>query len=68
MRLEQLYNIVEVYKSRSMSQAAKNLFISQPSLSASVAALEEELGRKLFIRSSTGVTPTEYGEKNRSDC
>ena len=42
MRLEQLMQIVEIDHQRSLSQAAKRLFISQPSLSISVNNLEEE--------------------------
>lgn len=63
MRIEQLRNIIEVSQTRSMSKAAKNLYISQPSLSASISALEEELGLKLFNRSSSGVVPTAAGNE-----
>lgn len=63
MRLEQLMQIVEIDYQRSLSQAAKRLFISQPSLSISVNNLEEELGFKIFHRSNTGVTPTDLGQE-----
>lgn len=63
MRLEQLQQIVEIDYQRSLSQAAKGLFISQPSLSISVNNLEEELGFKIFHRSNVGVTPTDLGQE-----
>lgn len=63
MRLEQLMQIVEIDHQRSLSQAAKRLFISQPSLSISVNNLEEELGFKIFHRSNTGVIPTDLGQE-----
>lgn len=62
MRLEQFYYVVEVAKSRSISRAAKQLFISQPSLSAAISNFEEELNTKIFIRSLKGVEPTENGK------
>ena len=41
--------IYEVYKERSFSKAAANLYISQPSLSAAVKKVEEKIGSKLYI-------------------
>ena len=43
MTLQQLRYVVEIAREGSMSRAARNLLISQPSLSASIARLEEEL-------------------------
>lgn len=63
MRLEQLKYVIEIYHTHSLSQAAKNLALSQPSLSNALAALEEEWGVKLFHRLTTGVIPTEAGER-----
>ena len=63
MRLEQLKYVAEIYHTHSLSQAAKNLSLSQPSLSNALAALEEEWGVKLFHRLTTGVIPTEEGER-----
>ena len=63
MRLEQLKYVLEIYHTHSLSQAAKNLSLSQPSLSNALAALEEEWGLKLFHRLATGVIPTEDGER-----
>lgn len=46
----------------NISQAAKELFISQPAISKSIQKLEENLGTILFHRSSRGVTLTPDGE------
>lgn len=62
MRIEQLQSFVEVASSKSISIAAENLFITQPSLSRSMKLLEEELNLTLFIRSSDGVRLTEEGK------
>ena len=43
--------IYEVYKERSFSKAAANLYISQPSLSAAVKKVEEKIGAPIFDRS-----------------
>lgn len=63
MRLEQLYHIIDVSQSKSISLAAERSFISQPAISASISKLEVELGVTLFNRTSQGVTPTELGEQ-----
>lgn len=62
MRLDQLKYVLEIYHTHTLSQAAKNLSLSQPSLSNALAALEDEWGVKLFHRLTTGVIPTEEGE------
>lgn len=61
MTLNQLKYIIAVSKENSLNDAAKKLFISQPSLSASVRSLEEELGFDVFIRSKSGITLTTKG-------
>ena len=53
--------VYEVYKEKSFSKAAKNLFISQPSLSANVKRIEDKIGSPLFDRSVSPVRPTECG-------
>src|SRR5512138_3601145 len=50
-----------VAQSRKVSTAAKLLHLSQPAVTAQVRALEEECGRSLLVRSSKGVTPTDWG-------
>lgn len=51
----------KVFQYGSFSRAAKALFISQPSLSATVARLEGELGFKIFYRDTTPLTLTPEG-------
>lgn len=54
--------VYEVYKEGSFSKAAKNLYISQPALSAYIKKIETELGVPLFDRSITPIHLTEPGE------
>lgn len=54
--------IYEVYKEKSFSQAAKNLFISQPALSACIKKTETEIGLQIFDRNSLPIRLTEAGE------
>lgn len=63
MRLEQFQYVVEIAKCRSMSKAAKQLFLSQPALSTSISNLETEVGFQIFQRSFQGVALTEQGER-----
>ncbi len=55
--------VYEVYKERSFSKAAKNLFISQPSLSAAVKKAEQKIGFPIFDRSSSPIRLTELGKE-----
>src|SRR6266542_840810 len=50
-----------VAQARKISSAAKLLHLSQPAVTAQIRALEEECGRALLLRSSRGVTPTDWG-------
>ena len=54
--------VYEVYKEKSISRAAHNLYISQPSLSARIIKIEEELGTPIFDRSTSPLRLTEFGE------
>lgn len=63
MTLQQLQYLMEVYRTGSVSQAAKNLYLAQSSLSASISALEKELGFSIFIRSKNGMMPTVQGAR-----
>ena len=58
MTFQQLQYLLEVSRTGSISGAAKNLFLAQSSVSASISNLEEELGFPIFIRSKKGVIPT----------
>lgn len=55
--------VYEVYKEKSFSKAAKNLYISQPSLSATVKRIEKKIGFPIFDRSITPICLTEYGQR-----
>ena len=61
MTLTELKYIVAVAEERHLGRAAERSFVSQPSLSASVKNLEEELGVTLFERGKRGVFLTEAG-------
>ena len=53
---------VATAESASVSEAARKLFVSQPAVSAEIAALESALSVKLFFRSNRGVTLTPEGQ------
>ena len=63
MTLQQLRYVIEVAKSRSISKAAQELFISQPSLSNAIKELERELGITLFSRTNKGIAMTPKGSE-----
>ena len=63
MTLTELKYVVAVAEARHFGHAAERCFVSQPSLSASVKNLEEELGVTLFERGKRGVFLTEAGEQ-----
>ena len=60
MTLQQLRYIVTIVNCGSISEAAKQLFITQPSLSNAVKELEKEMGISIFNRSSKGIAPVSY--------
>ncbi len=57
-----LRDFLAVAKTGSLSRAARDLKISQPTLSRRVAALEEQLGTRLFVRTPRGLLLTDDGE------
>lgn len=61
MTLNQLKYIVELSKDSSINEAAKKLFISQPSLTASLKSLEQEVGFEIFSRTKSGISLTDQG-------
>ena len=63
MTLQQLQQIITIADSGSMNEAAKKMFISQPSLSAAVKELEKEIGISIFVRSNRGIVITPEGEE-----
>ncbi len=63
MTLTQLRYAIAIAEEKSMNKAAKRLFVSQPSLSASIKDLEEQVGVVLFYRSNRGIMVTPQGEE-----
>lgn len=58
MTYKDILYVVSTYEARSISEAAKSLYISQSALSQSIRKLEDELGMPLFIRTSSRLEPT----------
>ena len=63
MQIKQLEAFVQVVKLKSFSKAADSIFLSQPSISAYISSLEDELGVTLIIRSTKEIYPTEAGKR-----
>ena len=63
MTLQQLQQVITIAESRSMNEASRKLFVTQPNLSAVVRELEEETGITLFLRSNRGIVLTQEGEE-----
>ncbi len=63
MTLQQLRQVIAVADSGSMNEAAKHLYITQPSLSAAIKELEKEIGIEIFLRSNRGIVTTAEGEE-----
>lgn len=63
MTLTQCKYAVTVAEAGSMNEAARLLFISQPSLSAAIRELEDETGTELFLRTNRGIALTPEGEE-----
>ena len=63
MTLTQLRYAITVANSSSMNEAARKLYISQPSLTTSIKDLESEFGIEIFSRTNKGVILTSDGEE-----
>ena len=61
MELYQLKTFVAIAREGNLTRAAESVFTSAPAVSAQLKALEDELGVKLFERTSRGMTPTDAG-------
>lgn len=61
MALQQLRYLIAVAEKGSITEAAKSLFISQPSLSNAIREVEQSIGFRIFNRHRTGVTLTAKG-------
>ena len=62
MTLQQLRYAIGIAESSSFNKAAKNLYVSQPSLTAAIHDLETEIGITIFNRTNRGVSLTSEGE------
>ena len=63
MTLQQLKYVITVAEKGTVSEAAKTLFISQPSLTNAIKELENELQIEIFIRTNKGVIVSNEGEE-----
>ena len=63
MNLKQLESFSYIIETRSFSQAASKLYLTQPTISSHIALLEKELNCQLLIRTTKDVSPTEDGKK-----
>lgn len=63
MNLPQLHYFMKLAELQHYTKAAKELYISQPSLSDSIASLEQELGISLFQKKGRNVKLTKYGQE-----
>lgn len=68
MTLQQIKYVITVSEKGSMNKAAEELYLSQPTLTASIHELEKELGITIFIRTSRGVFPTSEGQEFLNDA
>lgn len=61
MELRVLRYFLEVAREENITHAAQHLHVSQPTLSRQLKELEDELGKKLFVRSNYSIKLTEEG-------
>ena len=61
MEIRVLRYFLEIAREGNMSRAAERLHVTQPTLSKQMKNLEQELGKKLFMRGSTSVSLTDEG-------
>ena len=62
IEMRQLEVFMAIWKTKSFSLAAKSLYLTQPTISGHIKALEDLLGVQLFHRSVREITPTKAGE------
>lgn len=63
MTFQQLQYLLAINRTGSVSQAAKELFVTQSSVSIALASLESELNCRIFVRSTQGLTLTPEGRQ-----
>ena len=66
MNLKQLEAFVQVAEGGSFSKAAKQLFLTQPTISAHISSLEKELNARLFVRNTKEVKLSDDGKDVRN--
>lgn len=62
MTLQQLKYVIKIAETGTISDAAKELFVSQPSLTKSLRELEKEIGISVFNRTNKGISISKDGE------
>ena len=62
MQIEQLRYFQKVAECGSMNKAAKELFCTQPAISAAIKAIEKELGMPIMERTANGIEITPFGK------
>ena len=62
MEIRELRYIAEIAKTKHMSTAANNLYISQPALHKTLRKVESELGTELFYKNKSDLIPTDTGK------
>lgn len=62
MDVRMLRYVLEIYRTKNLTKAAANLYISQPALSKAIKKLEGELGMALFYREGSSLLPTDAAE------
>ena len=63
MNLKQIEAFVKIANNQSFSQTAKEMYLTQPTVSAAIKNLEDELDIPLFVRSTRGVEMTEGAQQ-----
>lgn len=63
MEFKQLQSFVEVVNHQSFTKAAEKTFVSQPTISAHIGQLEEELGKRLILRTTKNIELTPMGKE-----
>lgn len=63
LTLQKMRYLVSVAENGSITKAARNLFVSQPSLTKTIHEIEDEIGFPIFDRTRTGIRTTRNGEE-----
>ena len=61
MTLQQLHYALTISEAGSLNKAAEQLYMTQPSLTSAIRELENEIGRRIFHRTSRGMVTTTEG-------